>query len=796
MDILTYLRNAHFLVQHVDNFPDALGLSSLEKCFRLSKELNISPRASLPHPSWKPFHDAVLIYAVAKHGWIDKEINCRAITIDTDIKWGKPFGEGDVAFVTEIKPSKRGMDGVDKEDFEKVALRAAEFLKQDGIEGVKGFNYSLVMKTYGIMASSSPDEDGQSEKSWKVDLSVLDMIRDIKNDENDESYIELPTRKDLLKRAKYILSKPFVSKTPTQQEENQPLHQFSLIDQGNILNIFLAELLRGALKHQKTMKIARNVLRLGIREVQCRLESITDVTEKKDFEQLQSHLLLADRHIKGKFTRPVKNILRAVLGLPLVHPVNSDDEMFAVDKKPVAALILSSTSSKNKDQNKSNGKSPFKKANESAIGDLAINRAMTAAKTKTKNGNNDDASSLLGITTIETLILSVVCSQGIPLYVDNWNHTLSCDDEEHLESEFLISWNHIGTVLEVAAEKWVEISKMRYDKMIHDGLDAASLEPELQLRKESHQHAVRLHQKPIDLAKKTIMILEAIRLHMGQDGKQKGKSGIKPEHGLGSRVFLWNKNHLSRWAKALEISINGKTMSTTTISIRPYLTPSAVLDRKNSKAIFAQISQQSRLRSLFAKYIDRELDGMISKAMKSIKRSGDTWEGQPSWWAKKAPSTTLDDFELLSGVLRYGYGGFDLMLTDNDRFLASLHTNNSTDRLYRSSGQQRVNSMTRELSTLDDSIESMRLLNDRKNKKSNQSLENKGAPAHSIQVGIGAFFAPSAANSKTNANVNGDDSDGSDIEIIQVVPGSKRKSEEGKMNVDNLKRIKGEGGLD
>jgi len=251
LDILTYLRNAHFLVQHVDNFPDALGLSSLEKCFRLSKELNISPRASLPHPSWKPFHDAVLIYAVAKHGWIDKEINCRAITIDTDIKWGKPFGEGDVAFVTEIKPSKRGMDGVDKEDFEKVALRAAEFLKQDGIEGVKGFNYSLVMKTYGIMASSSPDEDGQSEKSWKVDLSVLDMIRDIKNDENDESYIELPTRKDLLKRAKYILSKPFVSKTPTQQEENQPLHQFSLIDQGNILNIFLAELLRGALKHQK-----------------------------------------------------------------------------------------------------------------------------------------------------------------------------------------------------------------------------------------------------------------------------------------------------------------------------------------------------------------------------------------------------------------------------------------------------------------------------------------------------------------------------------------------------------------
>jgi hypothetical protein len=779
LDILSHLRNAHRLVSCVDSFPDASSIPIAEKHYRLSKLLSVSPKATLPHPSWKPYHDAVLVAAIAKHGWIDKESNCRDIINDKDVKWGEPFGAGDIA-VSECNQSDSSSNddvpAYDKEEFKKVALRAISFLEDvKDTKELKGFNLNLVLKTYAIESVRSTNEDGQAEIAWNFDPSLKECESSGKStdvDMKNDSYVDLPTRKDLLKRAKIILGKPLDSSKPSNEEDTGANHDYIILDQGNIYNIFLAELLREVSKfNQKTMKLGRKALSCALLEIEQRLESINDENEHEDFCKLRDHIKLVDRHLKKKISRPAKNVVRAILGITPVPPMNPGDEMFVVDKHGVANGAVENVSSKSK---------PVKKTSESALGDQAINKAIAAAKQKAKNGASDDSDQMLGITTVETLMLSVMCSQGIPLYDENWEKMLNYpDDDESIDDEYLITWYHLGNVLEVAAEKWVEISQNQVTRHNSEGYDTTQLEMELKLRIDAHQRAVELHDKPIHLARKAVMLIEAIRQHMGPESKQKGKNGIKAEHGIGTRVFQWNKSHLNKWARSLTVLDDGKTRALHSMAIVKDSVASGLLDKKNCKAVFTQISQQSRLRSLFAKYGEKKLLNMVSKAVKAVKRSGDVWEDEPVWWGKNVTPVSQDDFDLLAGVLKFGYGGFDQMVKDNERFCQLGGNNSSHDRLYRSSGQHRVNSLTRELSAIDDSEETLRLMNERKKKtatskqstKSNKDTKNSSG--YTRQVGIDAFFAPT----KSAAPIE-EISDDSEIAVLTVLSPPKRKTDD------------------
>ncbi len=775
LDILSHLRNAHKLVSRVDSFPDANSIPLTEKYYRLSKLLSVSHRATLPHPSWKPYHDAVLVAAIAKHGWIEKESNCREIINDKDVKWGEPFGAGDIA-VSECNQSDSSSNNdvpvYDKEEFKKVALRAISFLEDvKDTKELKGFNLNLVLKTYAIESIKSTNEDGQAEIVWNFDPSLKECESSGKSkdmDRKNDSYVDLPTKKDLLKRAKLILGKPFDSSKPSSEEDAGAYHDYIILDQGNIYNIFLAELLREVVKfNQKTLKLGRKALSCALFEIEQRLESINDANEHEDFCKLKDQITLVDRHLKKKISRPAKNVVRAILDIPPVPPLNPGDEMFVVDKHIVAHGSVENSSSKSK---------PSKKTSESALGDQAINKAIAAAKNRAKNGASDDSDQMLGINTVETLMLSVMCSQGIPLYDENWEKMLKyAEDDESIEDEYLITWYHLGNVLEVAAEKWVEISENQLARHNSEGYDTTQLEMELKLRKDAHQRAVELHDKPIHLAKKAVMLIEAIRQHMGPEIKQKGKNGTKTEHGVGARVFQWNKTHLNKWARALGVVDHGKTRPLISMTINPDIVPAGYLDKKNCNAVFTQISQQSRLRSLFAKHGEKKLLNMVSKAVKAVKRSGDVWEDTPVWWGENIDPASQDDFHLLSGVLRFGYGGFDQMVKDNERFCQLGGPNSPQDRLYRSSGQQRVNSLTRELSKIDDSEESMRLL--RKQAASKQSKviskDMKNSSGNTIQVGIDAFFAPTKSAAPAEES-----SDDSEIAVLKVLSPSKRKADD------------------
>lgn len=783
LEILTFLRNARILWSRIESLPNASSFSTNEKCNKMSKMLNIHYKSAIPHPLWKPIHDAVLISAIAKHGWLENGQNSRDIKEDETIQWGKPFDGGDFSPKTNGKGAVRGAVDKDipfsKDQIVKVAERAADFLNSaKDTKELKGFNLNLVLKSYGIAATVETDSNGQIETSWEVNEDLIDEFIQERNNNSvalkETVFEELPPRKDLVRRAKFILSNASETKA-SHKDVGRNDHEFTILDQGCVLNIFLAELLREVVKQpQKGLKLQRLALEFAVKEVYKRHDTIPEGKDREDFEKLK-HNLEWIYHNRGKMARSVKNVLRAILALSLIPPVNSDDKMFPDEIKDWRL--------KEQVQQKS---SSSKKSNESAVGDLAINKAISVAKQKVKSNQSDERNDLLGITTIETLILSVMCSQGIPIWSESWEYAvISNNEEEGPESdEFLISWFHMGNVLEVAAEKWVEISQMRLQKAERSGSDKTYLEQELESRLSAHEEAMRLHQKPVYLAKKTIMLIEALRSHMPDSKKAKATSKI--ESGLGTRVIQWSRNHLTKWARSLNICVDGQPMNATVMTIRPDSTANGYLDKKNCKAIFGQISQQTRLRSVFARYDKDEMSTMVSKAVKNMKRNGEIWLGQPSWWNSTADSS--NDFELLSGVLQFGYGGFEQMVEEIECFSGSAQNRKLDDRLNRSSVQQRVNSITRELSAMDDSAETIRLMKERKSKIVEQIDSRPTSGNSTIQVGIDAFFRSSDVREKSSTDETTTSvievpvaspatfSDDSDIEVIAVVS-PKRKSD-------------------
>ena len=74
---------------------EAIEVSKKDLITSLAKLINLDRRTAIPHPKWDAVHDAVLIAAIAKHGWIDRDSACKAMVEDKSIKWGRPFDDGD-----------------------------------------------------------------------------------------------------------------------------------------------------------------------------------------------------------------------------------------------------------------------------------------------------------------------------------------------------------------------------------------------------------------------------------------------------------------------------------------------------------------------------------------------------------------------------------------------------------------------------------------------------------------------------------------------------------------------------
>ena len=767
---------------------------------RISSMLVIDKRVILPHPQWTINHDAVLIFAVAKHGWIEHDICIRNITEDTSIKWGAPFES------TKTSGSLADQKNISEETLKALfngAARVASFLnhEQETLDSVKGFKKQLLVKSFGLVYAPSNQrgadfaKDNAQVLQWEVDAALLRKAAGAANvnDENlvpNQENVDLPTKKDLLRRARAVLANP-PDKSMTKAAPKGVVivpartdHTYCVLDQSDPANLFLAELLRSLVKVSfnnsgKRKNIGRRLCTYALDEANQRVRDDLPSESLEVMTKIVDHLMLVGRFIQTKSLQ-AKNVIRVILGITPIVPKNPADPIFPTDYRNTLTIIGGAETTIDSEPA---AKAPVvrskKPRNESAIGDQAISLAMSKAMSLVEVSEQLSSSgkaleSSLQLTTPETLLLTVMGSQGLPVWTCAWNDVV---EGENISPELqgpgcdcVISWDGMGRVFEAAAELWHTTAEKKlaqrqstfiatYGNINNESIarkqatkKLLSLEQDVKAKFRALAIAADYSNNPRKLAKKCIMLVEALRKKMGpvdsKPGGKKAKTIRRSEHGLGPYVLLWFDKENTRWAESFKIiDSTGKPYGYTAVdffkSDKSKASPAdddidiaAVLDEKGCRNIFTQIAQQTRARSLFLRYTKLQLQEWVSTAVKNCDVTEDEWEGRPSWWDNNKPPTNNHDFLLMENLLEYGFSGIDEPL----RLMAPLDLDGdeslSTSHMTRGKVQDRANQLTRELHMIEETSEAMQ--------KYLSVRRDVSAVIPTVQSGIQSFFGASS----------------------------------------------------
>ena len=742
------LLTAHSLV---DQASSVAGPSSVTD--KLAKGLSLNKQIAKPHPSWTTRHDAVLINAIAKHGWIDQESCCRAIINDGTIKWGEPFDDG--GFSDQKKAAKPvASNGVPNLDLLREAARqAAEFLnaEQDMIAEVKGFNQDAVVQTFGLVKSTDEADSSlsPSESKWIVDEKLLLQNAGSQNatqgsDAGDDAggtdvEVDLPPKKDLLKRAKTVLSRASFTYSSEHASvavaaaasTTLPNHEFSALDQTNPCNLLLAEMLRGMLKMsfskssaaKKNAKLLCSNAQMEARRLcegskRCNGE---DDTQTKELEKIANHIRLVGRTMTAS-PRQAKNVLRVVLGEPLVMPKNNPLEpifpfvgtleLQMSVKKPIGIALTDGTEKKlaSAPRKKSKDEPPTgkpasaptrkKSKDEPPTGNKALSRAIVKGfeKNKESNGKFSEVAdpTVLELTASETLILTVLCNQGLPVWNEKHVMALFSNSEAGDDLELnvpgmdsVILWTGVATVFRNVAETWAsegdaKLSRYRSMTVTESNkekrlADIKEVEREANAKRKALKTAHDDVANPLKFAKKCLLLLQAVRQRMGHvdikaphTEKQK-KNFSKSEHWLGPFVLDWLVKDMARWSHSLQIvdAYNQPLSSTAAGAARngeSDCTLFAIMNKQHCRAIFTQIAQLTRARSIFMMRGSEEMRSLVAKASRESRQIGDDWDEKPAWWNSSANDSSIHDFDLLDGLLRIGYMDYKDIFSSTDSF--------------------------------------------------------------------------------------------------------------------------------
>ena len=328
---LSLLKQLHDAVQTADkDLP--VDATAVKRNAALSKLIKIDPKSSsLPHPQWTCLHDAVLLRAVAKHGWIDRQSSVNAIANDKNVCWGPPFEVPDVSGEDNPSGSVEQPQGNPSSVLKynkilTVARRAAAFLNSFKGELREGMTDSVftelsekLVKTYSL---KNQDEEGVlldvNEEHLK-ELILLDKA-------SSEDCEELPSKKALTKRLKKILNALTGKASEAMEEADETQHDcvdtkaatvenhgFALIDQMERSNVLLAEMTRGLLKLTKKSNKQREFAQLIINEIDARIGDMSSFDGKgaplDTMKKLKEHILVYFNNCKSA-VRPAKNVLR------------------------------------------------------------------------------------------------------------------------------------------------------------------------------------------------------------------------------------------------------------------------------------------------------------------------------------------------------------------------------------------------------------------------------------------------------------------------------------------------------
>lgn len=736
----------------------------------LRNVLSVDLRSALPHPLWNIDHDALLIEAIAKHGWIERDKACRKIAADSGLKWGFPFQASDADATSRLSDDEW-------KDLQDTAKRASYFLDDSEVllDGLKGFNRHLIIESYGL--KHVDEDDGASgSRKWLVDDELLlNASEKSHNNSKTSEVVDLPTRKDLAKRAKLVLQKSFAvaesggwvssttgsSKNSNNTGKDTLDHGFAVIDQGNHFCILLAEMIRGICrgsltKSGKQVKLLCSMAyeeAVNLKNLFSRLQSEKAKQRVHEMDRIVNQIQLARQSMKVSAV-PGKNLLRVMIGLEPIQPKIATDPMFPSQDyldKSSAALVQ---------QKKEN----FRK-DDGALGEKAMIRALKRAVEKSEHGvpsffsEADDPDDGMQLTMAESIILLVFCMDGVPTSSSS-NSTGSLSWKDSCASISVSAREFYGS-----AQEKVEKLKLSLERLDTQGANAAQHEAAKKiaseivaeewkeaLAEEAVRHCADI--SPDMLAKKSIMLLEKVRRFAFSSLQTSQKSAHKFENYLGPKVLSWIGKEIAFMGTEYNVvDGNGKPLcysTTDLLSSNPEHSNTRVaayLDKKSARHVISQISLLSRLRALFTKYDSGEFREKLADAIGRSRKLTDVWEKRPSWWEDE--DGKIDhSYLLLERLNDHGFANIlgckvDFGIPEEERSGESFRDLGFT----KLSIQQRANQLVRELHAIDETSETMRLLEERRNRGAlkKQGYDRSLAECHKsgssgIQTGLKAFF--------------------------------------------------------
>eukprot|EP00984_Skeletonema_dohrnii_P000282 scaffold91_cov114-Skeletonema_dohrnii-CCMP3373.AAC.4 len=813
---LKYCHSLHAMISSADsNLPSDASIE--ERNNMLAKLIKINPKVGLPHPQWTALHDAILIRASAKHGWPDKSTSAMAIANDKEIKWGAPFEATEKAKTEEKEDEDDSQDEAkfqaEFDQLHNIASRAAAFLKplsatfSDCIPAADLNEISERLIASYALRQDSVDEDSSDATEWKVREKKLKALLKPKKNKKQDECEELPPRKKLLKRARKLVL-VYMGKdggfeddkddapSANQDVEVAPDHGFCVLDQADRNNVLLVEMIRGNLKVKQGTKAQqmKDYTTLIFEEIDQRIKDLSNSegsdAQIKGLERIRKDVQLYFEHSR-KSPRAAKNVLRVMLGKDPVHPKAATDSLFPVEKIEKAEKTA---------QTKQKRKKIFTPA------DAALNRALASLK----DDNEDEIAQCLLLTSTEILMLTVLSSQGVPVFdAKNWSSLVS-NELAIIEDDFRIYFFAMAGIMEAAADVWLKIAEKKLQSKVEifnnsgDMSDTAKnkltneiavLEKDRDAKQLTKEDAVTYSSDPLMFAKRAIMLLEALKKQMGPVdlqyvGEKKIRALNKSENGLGTKVIHWMSKEMQRWAEPFGIldsagNIESKT-SITPAKDHSQSHDAAIMTKRDCRTVFIQVAQQTRLRSIFLKNDQTRMrTDLVPKVLKQSSFLSTAWEDRPSWWNNvrgESHSSCQDDVDLLAAILDYGYGGFDSMLDADYSFNSKLSKapEEDTKAFTRAAVQCRINHLTRELHALDDSEEMMNLVKKKQAKRKSGEVEvpsangpTKKKKSGGIQSGLKAFFqktAPAPAKKQNTPPTSPEPTaqDDSDVEIIAV----------------------------
>ena len=555
--------------------PDA---SEDRKNEELSKLIKMNPRTGLPHPQWTLVHDSILIRAICKHGLIDKRSSADAIGHDTSIHWGSPFEEG--ATHKSEKPDEEAEKKFNNDyvQLSRVASRASDFVQAhsgNAFEGLKDGKLNemrqCLIDTYGLAKTEDNDK-------WVPNKEKLESI--LRPSKSSAEVEDLPARRPLLKRirsvVKSINGKQFEEQEETDQaaavqdssqagdEMSKPKndHGFVVLDQTDRHNILLVLMMKNQLTFKQSAKVGpkKQLANLILNEFDARIEDLRAMGDDSSISTMSKAKVEFKLYVANmnKNARMAKNVLRVQLG---VDPVSEKKGPVGTNLFPTTGEQKKKTTSVSTAAKGALTKLKQKKAFTAA--DAALNRALSSIAA------SNDKDGCLRLTSTELLMLTVLSSQGLPVFCESWDSLIhnskleaGTGDEDAKkkgqdgdDEEFVIYFNAMAGVLNCAAQVWLKIASRKLDRLLEpfalsgnpipekEQEEIATLKKDKDFKIGTLDDTVKFTKDPLAFAKSCITLMEAVRKNIGPvDTQYAGDKRIKiltqSENGLGTKVRI------------------------------------------------------------------------------------------------------------------------------------------------------------------------------------------------------------------------------------------------------------------